>query len=180
MSERAGRSVALLGFRGCGKSTLGARLAESLARPFFDLDREIELAQGRPIRQLFEERGEEAFRAIEAETLAGVVARRQIVLAPGGGAILRAENRRRLREGCCCVFLDVDESELVRRLAAGGERPRLTRLSLAEEVRALLQERRPLYREIADAVLSIPAGETADVSFDRLRALVPSASQRLS
>jgi shikimate kinase len=163
--------IALLGFRGAGKTTLGARLAERLRRPFFDLDREIELAQGRPIARLFAEEGEAAFRQIEAETLEGIVARPGIVLAPGGGIVDREDNRRLLKKRCACVFLDVAEEALLARLA-GSNRPRLTALPFDEEVRSVLARRRPLYRECSDRILPIQSDEGVDATISRLIALV--------
>jgi len=171
-AARARHCIALVGFRGAGKSVLGALLAAELKRPFFDLDREIELAQGRSIRDLFRA-GEEAFRDLEAETLEGVLPRPGIVLAPGGGAVLRPESRARLRSRSFCVFLDVPEDELVARLGDGGGRPRLTSLPFAQEVRTVARQRRPLYLECADAVVAVAAGESADATFLRLRAAIP-------
>jgi shikimate kinase len=171
--EQSKRCIALVGFRGCGKSVLGARLAERLARPFFDLDREIEMAQGRTIRDLFERDGEPAFRRIEAETLAGILARPGIVLAPGGGAVLARESRDLLRSRSFCVFLDVSVDVLQGRLADGAGRPRLTNLPFADEVREVVRQRRPLYRECADAILEVGADESVDETFRRLHALVP-------
>ncbi len=169
---RARHCIALVGFRGSGKSVLGARLAAGLRRPFFDLDREIELAHGRSIRDLFRD-GETAFRELEAETLAGVIPRPGIVLAPGGGAILRRASRDLLRARSFCLFLDVPEEELVARLGDGAGRPPLTNLPLAEEVRTILRQRRPLYLECADAVVEVAAGEPVDATFLRMRAAIP-------
>jgi shikimate kinase len=175
MKSQARHCVALVGLRGSGKSELGAHLAARLARPFFDLDREIELAQGRTIAALFEREGEAAFRELEAETLAGVIVRPGIVLAPGGGAVLRAESRQLLKLRSFCVFLDVATDVLEARLEIGAARPRLTSLPFAEEIRAVARQRRPLYLECADAVLEVGADETVDESFRRLGALVPAA-----
>jgi shikimate kinase len=173
MRSKARHCIALIGPRGAGKSELGARLAAKRARPFFDLDREIELAQGRTIGALFTEEGEAAFRAIEAETLEGVIVRPGIVLAPGGGALLRPESRELLRRGSFCVFLDVAADVLEARLAAGPERPRLTDLPFADEIREVGRRRRPLYLECADAILTVAGNESIDESFARLDELVP-------
>jgi len=170
MNRAASRCIALIGYRGSGKSTLGARLAEALARPFFDLDREIELAQGRSIAALFREEGEPAFRQIEAETLAGIIVRPGIVLAPGGGIVERRENRDLLRAKAFTIHLDVPTATLLARLS-GSDRPKLTTLALEDEVRTLLERRGPLYRECADVVLAIPDGESVAVTVSRLREL---------
>ena len=162
--------IALLGFRGAGKSTLGARLAAELRRPFFDLDREIELAQGRTIAALLAD-GEPGFRQIEAETLEGIVARPGIVLAPGGGIVERVDNRLLLRRQAHSILLDVPAEVLLARLA-GSARPRLTSLPFEEEVRTLLARRLPLYRECAAQVLAIEAGESIETTISRLLPMV--------
>lgn len=173
-TDVASRCVALVGFRGAGKSTLGARLAADLRLPFFDLDREIELAQGRSIAAIFRAEGEAAFRAIEAETLAGIAVRPDLVLAPGGGVVERAENRELLRTRCRAVYLDVPAAALTARLAAGA-RPALTTLPPDEEVRTLLARRDPLYRECAACVLDVGADESAEATYSRLRELLARA-----
>lgn len=172
MTSALPRCIALLGFRGAGKSTLGSRLALELARPFFDLDSEIEQAQGRSVAAIFREDGEAAFRRFEAETLEGVVVRPGIVLATGGGIVESTANRKLLRERAFSVFLDVPAPALARRLAAGALRPRLTDLDLADEVEAVLARRRPLYAECADRVLEVGLDESIDATFIRLRALL--------
>jgi shikimate kinase len=166
------RCIALLGFRGAGKSTLGSRLALELARPFFDLDAEIEQAQGRSVAAIFREDGEAAFRRVESETLEGVVVRPGIVLATGGGIVEAAGNRKLLRERAFSIFLDVPAPALARRLAAGALRPRLTDLDLEEEVEMVLARRRPLYSECADRVLGIGLEESVAATFSRWRALL--------
>ena len=92
------QGLALVGLRGTGKSTVGRILAERLGRPFADADVELAARAGRPIRAIFAELGEPGFRDLEEETLAALVAGPPLVLATGGGAVLRETNRARLRE----------------------------------------------------------------------------------
>jgi shikimate kinase len=174
MKSAASHCIALVGHRAAGKSTLGARLAAELKRPLFDLDREIELAQGRTIAALFRDEGEAAFREIEAQTLEGVIARPGIVLAPGGGAVERLESRRLLAQRAAVVHLDVPAAALVERLRAAGPRPRLTELSLEEETRTLLERRAPLYRECADVVVAVDVAEKVETTWVHLLAAVRS------
>jgi len=140
------RHIALVGFMGAGKTTLGAQLAERLDRPFYDVDREVEEAHG-AIWDLFAERGEEAFRAIEADFVREVCRRTTpAVVAVGGGAV---ETRGLLREtGALRVFLDVDVDTAWQRVQ-GSPRP----LAADEtEFRSRFERRAPLYLEVADAV----------------------------
>jgi shikimate kinase/3-dehydroquinate synthase len=140
------RHVALVGFMGAGKTTLGAQLAERLDRPFHDVDREVEEAHG-AIWDLFAERGEKAFREIEADVVRDVCRRAtHAVVAVGGGAV---ETRGLLGEtGAFCVYVDVDV-EVAWKRVQGSARP----LAADEaEFRSRFDRRAPLYLEVADAV----------------------------
>src|SRR5689334_13470824 len=98
MKDRPMHGLALVGYRGTGKTTVGRIVAERLGRPFFDADRVLEEREGRPIASLFAEGGEASFRDREEETLRDLTADRPgSVLATGGGAILREGNRLALR-----------------------------------------------------------------------------------
>jgi len=142
------RHVALIGFMGAGKSTVGAEVADRLGRPFVDLDREIERHAAVSVSDFFATRGEAEFRAVEqrlaCEALDGA---RPAVVALGGGAVLSAETRRRLRERALAVLLEVELGEAWRRSAESG-RPLAND---EEQFRALYGQRRPLYEEAADA-----------------------------
>jgi shikimate kinase len=153
-----GPGLALIGYRGTGKSTVGRILAGRLKRTFRDCDREIEARAGRSIRAIFTEGGEPAFRDWEELTLAELTAGRPaIVLATGGGAVLREANRRRLRNFGFVVWLTAQPSELARRLAADplglSERPALTLAGTLDEIVQVLDARTPLYQDLADAVI---------------------------
>ena len=101
-----GRHVVLVGLMGVGKTTVGRRLAKELARPFADVDEQVELRAGRVIPEIFRQDGEEAFRRTEAEVLAELVARPlPLVLAGGGGVVTREENRRTLAGRATVVWL---------------------------------------------------------------------------
>jgi shikimate kinase/3-dehydroquinate synthase len=143
------RHIALIGFMGAGKSTLGQEAAARLGRPFVDLDGEIERRAGLSVAELFGTRGEAEFRAVE-ETLAGEVLTgpTPAVVALGGGAVLSAATRATLHERALSVFVAVAVREAWERVR-GGDRP------LAQDearFRALYEERRPLYESSADVV----------------------------
>ena len=148
------RHIALVGFMGAGKTTLGAQLAARLDRPFHDVDREVEEAHG-AIWDLFAERGEDAFREIEADFVRDVCNRATpAVVAVGGGAV---ETRGLLEEtGAFCVFLDLDVETAWQRVQ-GSPRP----LAADEaEFRSRFERRLPLYREVADATANDLDGAT--------------------
>lgn len=131
----------LVGYMGCGKTTLGPLVARALGCPFVDLDRAIEAEAGRPIPELFATEGEAGFRVREAAMLARLAAGPRQVVATGGGVVLDAANRALLRATGIVVALDAPVEELARRVAGSG-RP------LAADPGAFLaryQERRPRY-----------------------------------
>lgn len=148
-----GRGVALGGFMGTGKSTIGALLAARLDLPLIDLDRVLEARFG-PIPQQFRDEGEPAFRARERALVREVVAGPDAVIATGGGCWAHAPSRRALRRRFATVVLTAPLAELRRRIeAADGARGAAARPRWREgEVAALLAERRAAY---ADADLRL-------------------------
>ena len=141
-----GRHIALAGFMGAGKSTVGARVAALTARPFVDLDALIEKRHV-PIPELFV-RGEAEFRRIEEEMLAEVIAGPDSVIALGGGTVLSPRNRERLRTRAFTVYIHVDAETAWARVR-GSDRPLARR---EDEFRRLYAERQRAYEETADAV----------------------------
>ena len=163
--------IALLGYRACGKSTLGQRLARHLHLPFADLDHLIEDRAGCSIAEIFANAGESKFRDLESEVLRDTLQLAPHVLAPGGGVILREANRALLRRIPRRLYLRVPASTLVQRLEKESGRPALTSLSLHDEVRTLLEQRDPWYTALATQVLEIGANESLGATWDRLRAI---------
>lgn len=168
------RDLVLIGFRGCGKTTLGSDLAVSLGRPFLDLDRRIEQRSGLTILRWFAERGEPAFREVEAALLEEVLHETAgRVLAPGGGAVLKERSRQLLRARALVLYLRVDPRELISRLRpVAGERPALTALSFEDEILQLTRVRDPLYQQAAHEVLEIPPGEEPAATLQRILAVL--------
>jgi shikimate kinase/3-dehydroquinate synthase len=141
-----GKHLALAGFMGAGKSTVGARVAELTARRFVDVDALIEKRHG-PISALFE-RSEAEFRALEEETIAEALAGPDAVIALGGGAVLSPLNRERLRARSFIVHLQVDVHAAWERVR-GSDRPLARR---EDDFRRLYASREPVYAETANAV----------------------------
>jgi shikimate kinase len=168
----AGQGLALVGYRGTGKSTVGRIVADRLNRRFLDADLEIEVRAGRSIRSIFTEWGETVFRDWEEQTLAELTAAfAGAIVATGGGVVLREINRRRIRGFGFVVWLRADPSELARRLASDGrglaERPPLTPTGTLAEIAQVLEVRTPLYQEVADLVI-----ETGDKTPDEVAAAI--------
>ncbi|HEV8685808.1 MAG TPA: bifunctional shikimate kinase/3-dehydroquinate synthase [Gaiellaceae bacterium] len=177
------KHVALVGFMGAGKTTVGEEVAARIGRPFVDLDRAVEDATGHAIPKLFEQ-GEALFRAKEANvTLDKLRSPEPMVLALGGGAVGSAQVRDALRERALTVLLDVSVDDAWAR-ARVGDRP-LARNELT--FRALYEKRRPLYDEVADTraqnaddvVLAAAAVHVEPGSLARLGELIPAGAAAL-
>ncbi|MGO4332627.1 shikimate kinase [Cupriavidus sp. 2TAF22] len=136
-----------------GKSTIGRKVARRLGRPFFDCDHEIEARCGVRIATIFELEGEEGFRERETRMLDELTRHRGIVLATGGGAVLRAENRAMLRSRGCVVYLSASSAELWHRARRNQNRPLLRGANPRATLEALYLLRDPLYRETAHLVM---------------------------
>lgn len=146
-------SIALVSMPGGGKSTIGRQLAKRLGRPFWDCDAEIERQLGLSIRAFFDSHGEAAFRDIESRVIEELTRRDTIVLATGGGAVLRDENRAYLGARCRVVYLHATPEELYRRLRHDTQRPLLQVADPLSRLRELYAQRHHLYREVADFVV---------------------------
>jgi shikimate kinase len=147
-------NIILIGFMGCGKSSIGRRLATRLGYEFLDSDELIiEAAGGKSISDLFAEEGEEAFRTRETEALKGLSSSTGIVLATGGGAILREENRRILSALGRVVWLHSDADTLYERASRNRKRPLLQVENPRTTFNALLESRLPAYRSAAEVMV---------------------------
>jgi shikimate kinase len=156
----------LIGYRGTGKSTVGRIVADRLNRKFLDADLEIEARAGRSIRSIFTDWGETVFRDWEEQILAELTsAFPNAVVATGGGVVLREINRRRIRGFGLVVWLRADPTELARRLESDerglADRPALTLAGTLAEIAQVLEDRIPLYQDLADTVMET-GGKTPD------------------
>lgn len=143
-------NLVLVGPMGAGKSSIGRRLAGRFGLDFIDADREIEARTGASIPTIFECEGEAGFRAREAATLADLLQREGVVIATGGGAVLDAGNRGRMRERGFVVHLQVSLARQLDRLARDRSRPLLAGDDREQVLRRLTEQRAPLYAEVAD------------------------------
>jgi shikimate kinase len=141
--------IACVGLPGSGKSTVGRQLARRLELRFLDSDHLIEQRIGCSIREYFEREGEEAFRDIEQTVIDELSQGGPCVLSTGGGAVLRAANRKHLRERMAVVYLHSSPEEVFRRVRNDQQRPLLQVADPLGRLRELHQARDPLYRETA-------------------------------
>jgi len=146
-------NIALVGLPGAGKSAVGRRLSERFERAFIDSDHVIEQRIGCSIREYFEREGESAFRNIEQQVLSELAASIDVVVATGGGAVLRETNRQTLQQHFHVVYLRSSPEDLLRRLRHDTKRPLLQVLDPLARLRELHDQRDPLYREIAHSTI---------------------------
>jgi shikimate kinase len=138
---------------GAGKTTIGRQIAKVFGYDFFDSDREIELRTGVSIPLIFELEGEAGFRKREQDVIAELSKKSPIVLATGGGAVLKKENQQVLRRSGTVVYLCASIDDLIERTAKDKNRPLLQTADPRAKLTRILIEREPIYRELADIVL---------------------------
>jgi shikimate kinase len=143
----------LVGLPGAGKSTLGRQLARRLNKRFVDADAELEHRLGVSIPTIFEIEGESGFRDREEATLADLTQLTEIVLSTGGGAVIRPNNRVRLKENGTVIYLHADPAILWERVRHSRNRPLLQTTDPRNRLATLYDERDALYREVADHVV---------------------------
>jgi len=165
-------NIILYGPPGSGKTTVGHTLAAQLGRTFIDADVLIAERAGRTIPQIFAEAGEAEFRRMESEVCAELGAQNNLVIAPGGGALLSEANRRKLEKSGVVFCLRADAETLLARLSAAGDRPLLAGPNPAEKLNALLAARRTLYDSFPEQVSTVDQSP-AQVSVVILERLQP-------
>lgn len=142
--------MALIGYRGTGKTTVGRLIAARSGRPFADADDVIEARAG-SIASIFADQGEAAFRDLEAQVIGDLAESEGLILATGGGAVLREANRLALKQLGRVVWLRAEPGELAARLTDDDRRrPALTSRGTVGEIDEVLRARTPIYRAAAD------------------------------
>ncbi len=146
-------NIILIGPMGAGKTTIGRQIARILGFDFFDSDKEIEERTGVSIPLIFELEGEEGFRKREQDVISELTQKKRIVLATGGGAVLKAENQKTLKRSGTVIYLCAGIDDLLERTAKDKNRPLLQTDNPRAKLQAILTEREPIYRELADIIL---------------------------
>lgn len=144
------KNIVLCGFMGCGKTTVGIRLAKERGMIFVDMDAYIEAQAGCSISEIFARDGEAVFRAMESRACQELGSRDDLVISTGGGAVLREDNVKALKANGMIVWLQVSPMCVLARLQDDTTRPLLQRPDKEDAVAALMAEREPLYEAAAD------------------------------
>jgi len=154
-------NIALIGFMGAGKSSVGRALAGRLRKRYVELDALIEKRSGKSINDIFASEGETAFRMLEAELTAEVAGGKNQVIACGGGVVLNQVNIDNLKESSAVIYLEASPEVILQRTAGSKARPLLKNTDRESTIRKLLEMRLPLYNKAADITI-----DTSDMSID--------------
>ncbi|MEL0028708.1 MAG: shikimate kinase AroK [Perlucidibaca sp.] len=169
--EQTVHNIFLVGPMGAGKTTIGRQLADLLRWEFVDSDHEIEARTGANIPWIFDIEGEEGFRQREEHVIDVLTQRRHIVLATGGGAVMRELNRRHLHDRGTVVYLETPVERQLERTARDHNRPLLRTPDPRARLTELLRIRDPLYREVAHHIMPTERASARDVAWHILQAL---------
>jgi len=153
----------LIGPMGAGKTTIGRQLARKLNYQFIDSDKELETRAGVDISTIFEFEGEEGFRKREQQIIEELSQQPETVLATGGGAILRLENRKALRSRGLVIYLSVSIQQQLERTGRDNKRPLLQTADPRKTLETLQASRAPLYEELADLTISTDQGNSRSI-----------------
>ena len=174
LSEKLkGLNVYLVGMMGSGKSTLGHHVAKALGYRFLDTDTLIEKAAGQPIKQIFAESGETAFRQLETQILGQVASYKKMVIATGGGIVVERQNWHFLHYGVT-VWLDASVEVLYSRLKSDRHRPLLQTDNPQKTLQTILNQRKHLYDQ-ADVRISITQNEAPNQVAQRILTAIQAA-----
>ncbi|MFB3077901.1 MAG: shikimate kinase [Lysobacterales bacterium] len=149
---KAGSNIYLIGPMGSGKTTIGQRVAKRLEMEFLDCDRNLERQTGASINLIFDVEGESGFRKRESKMLRALTSRQNVLLATGGGVVLKEENRELLKHTGLVVYLQTSVSQQLHRLCLDRTRPLLQQKDRQQKLTRLAAARNPIYEELADLV----------------------------
>ena len=160
----ASDNIVLIGPMGAGKSSIARELSRLDRRRWVDTDRLVVAAAGAPITEIFETRGEEAFRELETAALRSLGGSHRLIIATGGGIVNAPGNHRLLQALGCVVWLTADEDVLYERVSRNDRRPLLQTADSRATLHALLERRRPLYAACAHVIVDTSAQNHAQVA----------------
>jgi shikimate kinase len=167
-------NIYLIGLMGAGKTTIGRQLAKALSLPFYDSDKAIEEQTGVDIPTIFEYEGEEGFRGREQDMIQELTQIKGIVLATGGGAILKEENRQALKENGFVVYLQCSIDKILQRTKRDTQRPLLVTDDPRGRIETLFSEREGYYLSCADFIIETSSMQSKIVVQSILKAYTDS------
>lgn len=165
------RNISLIGFMGSGKTTVGRILAHKLGFLFIDLDRVIELEDGRKINDIFKIYGEDYFRELETKVIKKIYKNKNCVFACGGGAIKRKENMKIIRENSAVIYLNISPRIALKRLGDVKDRPLIEVEDREEVIKEMISKRNNLYHKYAHMIINNDDMDPKKASNEILRRL---------
>lgn len=172
------RNIILIGFMGTGKTTVGKRLGEKTGMPVKEIDDMIEESAGMSITNIFEKRGEEAFRDIESAQVNKVSGMEGVIVSCGGGTVMRRRNVDRLKRKGCIILLRGTPELVYERIKRGGDkRPLLNRYQSRGYISWLMKKRRDTYMAVADYIIDVD-GKNSDIIADEILDFVYNRKKR--
>ena len=156
-------NIVLIGFMGCGKSTIGKKLCRRLGLEFTDTDIYIEKTEGIPISRIFALKGESHFRTLEENACRSLCKRGGNFIATGGGIIKNPKNTETLKNGGVIVYLKARPKHIYRNLAKDNTRPLLSGGGKYKKIKILLESRRQMYEEAADITVNVSFKTVNDI-----------------
>jgi shikimate kinase len=165
-AEATPKNIVLIGFMGCGKSTVGRELHQRLGYRLMDIDQIIEETMGKKITEIFREEGENVFRDFETMQLTEIAKQTSTrhIISTGGGIIIRPENRALLRRLGYVVWLRATEDVICDRTSRNRDRPLLNTPDAREKISSLLAQRDPWYRETAHLTVDTAGLESHEIA----------------
>lgn len=164
MIKRNKSNIVLIGFMGCGKSTIGKELAKRLKYSFIDSDAEIENKIGMSISDFFAEYGETKFRTIEEKIISQIALDKHLVIATGGGIIKNSNNISALKDSGVIFYLKASPLTIFKNVKDDNTRPLLNTENKLETIKNLLNERNPVYERVADFVIDTDNKSIDDIT----------------
>jgi len=164
----AAKNIFLIGLMGSGKSSVGKLLAARLGKDFHDSDDEVVKRTGVDIQTIFDIEGEDSFREREQKVIEDLTGLDNVVLATGGGAVLRQENRRNLKSRGFVIYLNAGAGQLYNRLRYDKTRPLLQTDNPKAKLKSLLTAREPLYLETADWIFNSGSMKSCKMAANRI------------
>ena len=158
------KNVFLIGFMGCGKSTLARRLSRDTQMELIEMDEIIEAEENMSISQMFETYGEEYFRDLESALVERITQKGNCVVSCGGGVILREENVKKMKENGKIIYLSATPETIYNRVKNSTKRPLLNGNMNVEYIRQLMDKRLPLYEQAADEVVCVDDKEKFEIA----------------
>ena len=165
------KNIFLIGFMGCGKSTMARLLAKELGKELVEMDETIEAEAGMSISQMFETHGEKHFRDLETALVERIAENGGTVVSCGGGAVLRPENLEAMRKNGKIIYLSATPETIYDRVHDKTTRPLLNGNMNVEYITQLMEKRIPIYEKAADVILAVD-GYDKQENLERLKAVV--------